>query len=262
MRRRKRFDALDDVGERLTSPSWTRRRGRQGERRGRPPAPDLHVLPSGARRRRAGRADASRSLRLDDGRNRAGVSDAGAHAGAADRARQEQDPRRAHPIPGPDRARSSRTARRRAARHLSRLQRGLHRLVRRGADAPRRVSRRGHSPGTAARGPPARARSDWPAGADAAARITARARTSADGEIVLLEDQDRVAVGSPAQSPKGRGSVERALVVAAVRPLRALQAAIVGGARRSAEHGRDGLERDRRPVRRVDAACARRRSSS
>ena len=45
--------------------------------------------------------------------------------------------------------------------------------------------------GTAARRAAAGAGGPWTAGADAAARITARARTSASGELILLDDQDR-----------------------------------------------------------------------
>src|SRR5205823_2465888 len=69
--------------------------------------------------------------------------------------------------------RSPRTAGQRAARHLSRLQRGLLRFVGGVADPPRSLGR-----GDPARAPPRRvaagAGSEWPARADAAARIAAR----------------------------------------------------------------------------------------
>ena len=66
----------------------------RGGRRGRRPvAPDLHVLPSGARQRRAGRADAAAARRAHDRRDRARVSGARADDGAAAGAGEGQDPR-------------------------------------------------------------------------------------------------------------------------------------------------------------------------
>ena len=52
----------------------------------------LHLLPSGARARRAGRADAAHARRPDDGRDRARVPRARADDGAAARAREAEDP--------------------------------------------------------------------------------------------------------------------------------------------------------------------------
>ena len=142
-------------------------------RRRRPPAPDLHLLPSGAGARRADRADAARSLRPDDGRDRARVPDAGAHARAAHRPREGKDPRRADSVSGARAGGAARAARRGAARHLSRLQRGLRRFVGRSADAPRSL-RRSDPPRAAARRTAAGAGSGRTARADAAARIAAR----------------------------------------------------------------------------------------
>ena len=124
--------------------------GRRRERRRRPPPPDLHVLPPGPRLRCAGGAHAARGVRPDDGGDRAGVSLAGAHAGATHRAREGQDPRRAHSVSGADPRRAARAARRRAARDLPRLQRRLRGVVRRVVDAARSVGG-GHPPGAAAR---------------------------------------------------------------------------------------------------------------
>ena len=89
--------SLDDVAEQPDRGE----RGRAGpsdEHRGRPPAADLHLLPSGAVARRAGRADAARSVRPHHRGDRARLPHRRAHARAAHRARQGQDPRRAHPL--------------------------------------------------------------------------------------------------------------------------------------------------------------------
>ena len=67
----------------------------EGAVRGRPAAADLHLLPSGARARRAGRADAAAAGRAHDRGDRPRVPGAGADDGAAARAREGQDPRRA-----------------------------------------------------------------------------------------------------------------------------------------------------------------------
>ena len=141
IRRRARFDR---AGTRSTPKRFAAERatGRRREHRGRPAAADLHLLPPGARARRAGRAHAARSVRPDDRGDRARVPHAGADARAAHRAREGQDPRRAHSrieVPGADRAAGA--ARRGAARHLPRVQRGLLGVVGRLADARRPVGR-------------------------------------------------------------------------------------------------------------------------
>ena len=78
LRRRARFDSLDGPGRQDRRRRCMTRRGvgRRRERRRRPAAADLHVLPSGAGAGRAGRADAARGLRPDDRGDRAGVSHA------------------------------------------------------------------------------------------------------------------------------------------------------------------------------------------
>ena len=70
--------------------------------------------------------------------------------------------------------------------------------------------RRGHSARSAARRAAAGAGSDRPAGADAAARRAAAARTTADGEIILLDEQDR-SLWNREQIDEGLALVERAL---------------------------------------------------
>ena len=77
------------------------------------------------------------------------------------------------PYQVPTQAGAARAARRRAARHLPRVQRGLRGLVGRVADAARSV-RRGDPPGPAARRVAAGAGSARTARADAAARVAAR----------------------------------------------------------------------------------------
>jgi uncharacterized glyoxalase superfamily protein PhnB len=72
-----------------------------------------------------GRADAARGLRPHHRGDRPRVPHRPAHPGAADRARQGEDPRRAHPVPRARARRPAGAARHRAARHLPRLQRGL-----------------------------------------------------------------------------------------------------------------------------------------
>ena len=103
-----------------------------------------------------------------------------AHAGPAHRARQGEDPRRAHPLPGAVAGRAAGPARQRAARGLPGVQRGLLGLVGRVADAPRSLGR-GDPPGAAAGRAAAGARGDGAAGADAAAGIAARRAHLADG---------------------------------------------------------------------------------
>ena len=65
MRRRARFDALDEVGAAaeiavVDAAAWAD----DGEHRRRPVAPDLHLLPPGVGARRAGRPHAARGVRL------------------------------------------------------------------------------------------------------------------------------------------------------------------------------------------------------
>ena len=69
-------------------------------RRGRPAAADLHLLPPGAVARRAGGAHPARGVRPDHRGDRRRVPGAGADPGPAHRARQGEDPRRRHPLPG------------------------------------------------------------------------------------------------------------------------------------------------------------------
>ena len=102
-----------------------------GRRARRPAAPDLHLLPPGARHQRPGRADPAAARRADHRRDRARLPGARADHGAAAGPGQGQDPRRRDPLPGAQRGRPAGPAARRAGRRLPHLQRGLHRELRR-----------------------------------------------------------------------------------------------------------------------------------
>ena len=177
LRRRARFDAslaalAAELEGQTAAPG---RMDRRGDARGRPAPADLHLLPPGAAARRAGGPDAARSLRPHDRGDRARVPDRAADGGAADRAGQGQDPRRPHPLPGAGARRAAGPARRRAARGLSGVQRGVLGVVGRHAHAPRSL-RRSDPARTAAGGAAARAGGGGPARADAAPGVAARAR--------------------------------------------------------------------------------------
>ena len=123
----------------------------------------LHLLPSGARHRGAGRADAADARRPDHRRDRPRVPRRRADDGPAAGARQAQDQGRRDPVPGAARPPAARPARRRARRRLPDLQRGLRR--------PRRPGGRGDAARAGARRADARrAGGARPAGDDAAAR--------------------------------------------------------------------------------------------
>ena len=108
IRREQRFDAARRRAS-LEIGAGARKRRTSERDRGRPPAPHLHLLPPGARPRRAGRAHAARGLRADDRGDRARLPHARADARAAHRAREGQDPRRAHPVRGARAAASCRS---------------------------------------------------------------------------------------------------------------------------------------------------------
>ena len=104
--------------------------GRREHDPGRSARARLHLLPPGARRRRAGRADAARGRRAHDRGDRARLPRRRADDGTAARAREAEDPRRRHPVPRAARPPAARPAARRARRALPRLQRGLRRDAR------------------------------------------------------------------------------------------------------------------------------------
>ena len=106
---------------------------------------DLHLLPSGARHRRAGRADAAHARRPDHRRDRARLPGRRADDGPAAGAGQAQDQGGRDPVPRAARPPAARPARRRARGRLPDLQRGLRRPARR-AGRPRRSGSAGRSP--------------------------------------------------------------------------------------------------------------------
>src|ERR1700693_4864152 len=160
--------------------------------RGRPAAAHLHVLPPLPRAGGPDRSNAEGALRALDGRDRAGVPRPRADDGAAPGARQAEDPRCRDPVSRSARRRARRAPRRRYGGRLSDFQRGLRRDRRRHA-RPARVVRGGDSPGAPALRSSARA----PPEARALLALLLlhdsrrEARLAPDGEIVLLEEQDR-----------------------------------------------------------------------
>ena len=149
------------------APTGRARGGGTGARR---PAPaHLHLLPPGARSRRADRPHAAPARRPRGAGDRPGLPGAGGDHRPADRARQEEDPRRRHPVPGAGRARAAGPAAARARRALPDVQRGLH-GHRRSADQNRPVRRGDPARPRARRADARRARGPRPARPAAADR--------------------------------------------------------------------------------------------
>ena len=133
---------------------------------------------------------------LTDARDRPGLPRPRADPRPAPRPGQAQDPRRRDPLSRAAGRAPARAARRRPARPLPRVQRGLRGVVRRRADPPRAV-RRG-DPAGAGRGrrccPTSPRRSGcWPCMLLHDARRDAR--VGPGGDLVLLDDQDRAELG-------------------------------------------------------------------
>lgn len=102
MRRQKRFDPLESLGDPGDAPfDRPARMDRCREARRRRSAPsDLHLLSSRALERRADRADAAGGLRAHHRGDRAGLPHARADAGPADRAREGEDSHREDSVSG------------------------------------------------------------------------------------------------------------------------------------------------------------------
>jgi RNA polymerase sigma-70 factor (ECF subfamily) len=132
------------------------------------------------------------------------------------------------------------------ARDLPRVQRGLPRVLGRGAHAPRPL-RRGDPPRAPAGGAAARARGGGPARPHAAARVAPRRARHALGRAGAARRPGPLAVGPRAdrrrRAPGGRGARD-----AALRPLHAA-GGDRGDPRRGGERRADRLARDRGPVR-------------
>ncbi len=166
----------------------SRRRGR-GARRSAPA--DLHVLPSGARPRRSGRADAPAARRAHRRRRSRAPSSSRRRpwpSGSCGPRARSATPR--SPTASPARQ-SFPTGSAGAGGRLPDLQRGLHRELGRSA-RPRGSLRRGDPPRAAPRRPDARrARGPGASGADAARRVAPRRPHQPGGDLVRLADQDR-----------------------------------------------------------------------
>ena len=99
-------------------PRWDRRGERSRRDSRRPPAVDLHLLPSGPARRQPGGPHASARGRPHHGRDRAGLPRVRAHDLPAARAREANHPRSRAPLRGPSGGRAVRAAAGRARRRL------------------------------------------------------------------------------------------------------------------------------------------------
>ena len=140
-RRRRGVEAAD----RRRRPARHGGGGRRARRRRvprRPVAADLHLLPPGARVRRAHRADAPLARRSDDGGDRTRVPRARADDGEAARPREAEDPQRRHPVPRAAARAAAAAYDRRARRPLPPLQRGLLGVGGRRPRAPEPLRRR------------------------------------------------------------------------------------------------------------------------
>ena len=193
MRRRARFDAVADASRGAARAASTAEPAAVDDEsaRGRPAAADLHLLPSGA----AADAQVALTLREVCGLTTEEIARAfltrAADDRAAHRARQGEDPRRAHPVPGPGARRAARAARRACCTSSTWCSTRATRPPSGDALTRHDLSRRGDPAGPAAGRAAARARGDRAAGADAAARVAARRAHLAGGRAVLLADQDR-----------------------------------------------------------------------
>ena len=136
-----------------SAPSWRRLEALRVERADRPtrasrscPDDRLRLIFTCCHPALAPEAQVALTLRtlggLTTAGDRARVPRPRAHDGAAARARQAQDPRRADPLPGPRADAAAGAARRRAGVALPRLQRGLLALGRRLADPARALRAR------------------------------------------------------------------------------------------------------------------------
>ena len=199
----------------------------------------LHVLPSRARARRPGRADAADAGRPAHGRDRARVPGPRGDDGQAARPRQAQDQGGRDPVSRAAGPPAPRPARRGARGGLPRVQRGLWRARRpRGRGDPARARAR--------RADARRARGARPARADAAERRPARRA------LRRRHGGPAPRPGSIALGPRpDRAGTRRARPRAGPRRTRPLRAP--GGDRGAPRRRAAGLAADRGAVRRARA---------
>ena len=191
---------------------------------------DLHLLPSGARPRRAGRAHAADARRPHHRGDRARLPRPGRDDGEAPRPREAEDQGRRDPVPRAPATPATRPARRGARRRLPDLQRGLRRPGR------PRASRRSGSAGPC-RADAGRAGGARAPGADAPQRraprrALRRRRRSSSSRIRIARcwDAEQIAEDAPRSTARWRSA-------GATRT--SLQAAIaVASRRRSTRTGR------------------------
>ena len=262
MRKRARFDAsLGEIAERLEAAARDDRRRRRGERRRRSAAADLHLLPPGADAGRADRAHAARGVRPDDRRDRERVLHLALDRRAAHRPRQGEDSRR----------RRSRIRCRRWPSLADRLDSVLH------------VIYLVFNEGYFASSGESLTRHDLSGEAIRLGRLLIEllpepeaigllalmllhesrraARTSADGELILLADQDRDRAGIAIRSRKERRWSSARLTLRRLGPY-TLQAAIAAVHAEARDGGGDRLGADRRACTTCSCAPIRRRWSS
>src|SRR3990172_5581149 len=118
--------AREDRGDRpaLGARGTRRRRDRRERDPRRPAAADLHLLPPGPAARRARRPHAENARGSVDGRDRARLPRFRTRDGPTHRPRQAEDPRRGHPLPRPAPPAPARAHPRRAGHAVPSVQRG------------------------------------------------------------------------------------------------------------------------------------------
>ena len=188
-------DELADLGDPATR-----------ARRRRPAPAGLPVLPPGAGRAGAGRADTAHGRRPDHHRDRPRVPGARVDDGAAAGPGQAQDRRRRHPVPTARGRRAHRADRGGAARGLPGIQRGLRgqRGDRRRAARARRPVRGGAAAGARCSGGccPTTPRSTGLLALLLLHDARRATRTDDAGRLVPLAEQDRASLGPRPHPPR------------------------------------------------------------
>ena len=249
---RRRRSAAEDAADHLALVAEELEAAARGERAAarRAARADVRLRASRARPRDPRAADPADDPRLRRRGDRLGLPRLAGDDGPAPRAREEEDPRGGHPVPGARRRRARRAPRRRARGDLRRVRRGLVRPGRH-RRAPPQPRRRGHLARPARRVAAARRsprRSACSRSCSTRRRAAPRAATP-QGEYVPLAEQDPERVGRRADR-RGRGAARARERAARRRPLPARGRGAVG-ARRAPPHRPLRLGRDRAHLRRA-----------